>query len=221
MGNADQCTQTVVCVVGVNLLAVRYISQLLSRDSSLQVCSEDAMFPGNAHGGRVIYLLDGASLPIPLSELLHRSAAISAERRHLLVAGKHSTDELLEFMRNGLHGFVGHDDLEADLVSAIHAVELSLWMPRDVLQLYVQLMTDPNRRSRAFNQMTDRESEILNLVKARLSNKEIAAMLDIRESTVKFHLSNIFAKRNVTNRRALLPIPAELEWRTERPCRSK
>jgi DNA-binding CsgD family transcriptional regulator len=44
---------------------------------------------------------------------------------------------------------------------------------------------------------------VLELVRQRLSNKEIARILDVRESTVKYHLSNILAKFRVGNRRAL------------------
>jgi DNA-binding NarL/FixJ family response regulator len=37
-------------------------------------------------------------------------------------------------------------------------------------------------------------------VKRRLSNKEIGEVLNIQESTVKFHLSNIFSKLQVKKR---------------------
>jgi DNA-binding NarL/FixJ family response regulator len=51
--------------------------------------------------------------------------------------------------------------------------------------------------------ITQRESQILELVKRRLSNKEIGAVLNIQESTVKFHLSNVFSKLQVTRRSEL------------------
>jgi len=44
---------------------------------------------------------------------------------------------------------------------------------------------------------------VIELVKRRLSNKEIGAILNIQESTVKFHLSNIFSKLQVNRRRQL------------------
>jgi len=51
-------------------------------------------------------------------------------------------------------------------------------------------------------------------VKRRLSNKEIGVSLNIRESTVKFHLSNVFSKLQV-NRRGDLRDKGELSdiWR--------
>src|SRR5262249_54612843 len=48
--------------------------------------------------------------------------------------------------------------------------------------------------------LTRRELEILRLVAEGLSNSELAKMLWVTEQTVKFHLSNIYRKLNVSNR---------------------
>ena len=47
---------------------------------------------------------------------------------------------------------------------------------------------------------TDMELEILKLIAQGLLNKEIAAMLNISERTVKNHISNIFKKIDVSDR---------------------
>ena len=49
--------------------------------------------------------------------------------------------------------------------------------------------------------LTNRELEILDLLTQRLSTKEITAKLFISPGTVKKHLSNIYGKLNVNNRR--------------------
>lgn len=48
--------------------------------------------------------------------------------------------------------------------------------------------------------LTEREAEVLGLLAKGLANKQIAASLGISEHTVKFHVSSIYAKLNVTNR---------------------
>jgi DNA-binding NarL/FixJ family response regulator len=48
--------------------------------------------------------------------------------------------------------------------------------------------------------LTRRELEILKLVAEGLSNAELAKMLWVTEQTVKFHLSNVYRKLNVSNR---------------------
>jgi len=48
--------------------------------------------------------------------------------------------------------------------------------------------------------LTKRELEILRLVAEGYSNSQLARMLWVTEQTVKFHLSNIYRKLNVSNR---------------------
>ncbi|MCL6636453.1 MAG: helix-turn-helix transcriptional regulator [Alicyclobacillus sp.] len=52
--------------------------------------------------------------------------------------------------------------------------------------------------------LTDREQEVLALTVTGLSNRAIAQALHISEHTVKNHLSRVFQKLGVSNRRELL-----------------
>jgi DNA-binding NarL/FixJ family response regulator len=48
--------------------------------------------------------------------------------------------------------------------------------------------------------LTARETEVLQLLAQGLANKQIAVALGISEHTVKFHISSIYGKLEVTNR---------------------
>jgi NarL family two-component system response regulator YdfI len=48
--------------------------------------------------------------------------------------------------------------------------------------------------------LTPRELEVLDVLAEGLSNRAIAARLQISEHTVKFHISSIFAKLGAENR---------------------
>jgi DNA-binding NarL/FixJ family response regulator len=48
--------------------------------------------------------------------------------------------------------------------------------------------------------LTQRETQVLQLLSQGLANKQIALSLEISEHTVKFHVSSIYAKLGVTNR---------------------
>jgi DNA-binding NarL/FixJ family response regulator len=48
--------------------------------------------------------------------------------------------------------------------------------------------------------LTDREVEVLGMLLRGLANKQIAVQLGISEHTVKFHVSSIYTKLNVSNR---------------------
>jgi LuxR family maltose regulon positive regulatory protein len=48
--------------------------------------------------------------------------------------------------------------------------------------------------------LTPKEGQVLRLLARRLSNKQIAAALDVGDATVKWHLKNVFMKLNVGTR---------------------
>ena len=57
--------------------------------------------------------------------------------------------------------------------------------------------------------LTHREKETLRLIKQGKSAAEVAAVMGIRERTVKFHISNILQKLNAANRTHALVIAIE------------
>lgn len=60
--------------------------------------------------------------------------------------------------------------------------------------------------------LTPRETEVLELVTARLSNKEIAAELAISENTVKNHMKHILAKLHLRSRRQAAAYSVARGW---------
>ncbi len=60
--------------------------------------------------------------------------------------------------------------------------------------------------------ITEREFEVIKLIKAGLTNKEIASELSISVNTVNNHIANIFAKTEVRSRIDLLNLIEEASW---------
>lgn len=52
----------------------------------------------------------------------------------------------------------------------------------------------------SFEPLTERETEVLQLLAQGLANKQIAVALGISEHTVKFHVSSLYSKLGATNR---------------------
>ena len=69
-------------------------------------------------------------------------------------------------------------------------------------------------------ELSNREIDVLIQLQERLSNKEIAQRLFISPETVKTHLSNIYQKLNVKNRRQAVDAAIKLDLLPERRRRT-
>jgi DNA-binding NarL/FixJ family response regulator len=80
----------------------------------------------------------------------------------------------------------------------------SIWAPRRVLSIFVDRATKSSRAvTPALAQFTAREIQVLKLLVAARSNREIARNLGIEERTVKAHVAKLMRKVGVENRIAL------------------
>ncbi len=81
-----------------------------------------------------------------------------------------------------------------ELIAAVHALSQGLIVGAPTLLFESE--NEPLERG----PLTEREFEVLGLLAKGLANKQIAVALGISEHTVKFHVSSIYTKLNVTNR---------------------
>jgi len=85
-----------------------------------------------------------------------------------------------------------------DLASAVRqAFEHSIYLAHSVQAAEIPAAPSPQA---AAAELTNRERQILRLVAEGHSNAQLAKMLWVTEQTVKFHLSNVYRKINVSNR---------------------
>ncbi len=102
-------------------------------------------------------------------------------------------------LRGVLPTWVSVREIEAAIEAA--AAGLLVLHP-DVAEHLATTSGAPSRASSAApgQQLSPRESEILNLLAGGLGNKEIAWRLKISDHTVKFHVTSIFNKLNASSR---------------------
>ena len=91
---------------------------------------------------------------------------------------------------------ISRESPSEDLVSALVAA-ISGWIVLDPLAAPDQ-RTDRSQSS--LPPLTDREHEVLTLVSEGLTNKAIAAQLEISENTVKYHVNSILSKLGAQSR---------------------
>lgn len=94
----------------------------------------------------------------------------------------------------GTWGILPSDASAEELTAAVHALSQGLIVGTSAL------LFESESEPLSHGPLTDRESEVLGLLSKGLANKQIAVALGISEHTVKFHVSSIYTKLNVTNR---------------------
>jgi|SRR5579872_3975184 len=136
-------------------------------------------------------------------------AGLKATRPDLriLVTGSGADDEtILKAVAAGAKGYVDEAADPKEFIQAINVVNQgSVWAPRRVLSMFIERVSaSPGRIFPAGRvNFTDREKEVLELLVAGRSNKEIGAALTIEERTVKAHVAKLMRKVGVQNRIAL------------------
>ena len=136
-------------------------------------------------------------------------AGLKASRPDLriLVTGTGADDEtILKSVAAGAKGYIDEGASPAEFAQAIRIVHQgSVWAPRRVLSMFIERVTSSPGRIFPAGRLvfTEREKEVLELLVAGRSNKEIGAALGIEERTVKAHVAKLMRKVGVQNRIAL------------------
>jgi NarL family two-component system response regulator YdfI len=109
-----------------------------------------------------------------------------------------STDALRAGMRAALPGDISPEQL----VSALQAVASGLLVihPSHANEGLPAGSAPPRTLDELAESLTRRELEVLQMLAAGLSNKEIATRLNISEHTVKFHVASILGKLGAASR---------------------
>jgi DNA-binding NarL/FixJ family response regulator len=114
-------------------------------------------------------------------------------------------DDLMAALKAGARGYVlkGVAARElAQIVRRVHNGEVYV-TPALAASVLVELTGEKKKAHEAgsrLNQLTERERQVLELVAAGHSNKEIGDRVFLSEKTVKHHMSNILQKLQVRNR---------------------
>ncbi|WP_086816725.1 response regulator, partial [Streptomyces cacaoi] len=130
----------------------------------------------------------------------------------VLILTTYDLDEYVyRALRAGASGFLLKDAPPADLIAAVRVVAegealLAPSVTRRLIAEFARRQRPVRRASRASTHaarlkgLTERESEVLELVARGQSNGEIAETLVLAEQTVKTHVSRIFAKLDLRDR---------------------
>lgn len=141
-----------------------------------------------------------------LFDVMASLKAVRPDLRIIVTGSGMDEETILKAIASGAKGYVDEAATPLEFVQAIRIVNQgSVWAPRRVLSLFIERVTaSPGRIFPAGRvTFTDREKEVLEMLVAGRSNKEIGAALGIEERTVKAHVAKLMRKVGVQNRIAL------------------
>ena len=130
-------------------------------------------------------------------EATRRIVAAHPNVRVLVLTSFSDQSRIMEALRAGAEGYLLKHSEPDEIAAAVRAVHEG-GSPLDPKAARVLL--DSRRTSADSDTLTDREREVLLLVRGGLANKQIARKLGISERTVKAHLTNVFQRLGVTDR---------------------
>ncbi|HEY7067434.1 MAG TPA: GAF domain-containing protein, partial [Chloroflexota bacterium] len=128
-----------------------------------------------------------------------------SEARVLIVTTFAQDEHLFEALKAGARGYLLKDASRAELLQGIQTVHQggSLVQPVVAGRLLDRFGTLERERE-LVEPLTEREREVLALVASGARTKAVAEQLVVSEKTVKYHLTQIYQKLNVTGRTAAI-----------------
>ena len=130
-----------------------------------------------------------------------------SSRTHVLILSGFPEDEFMsQALQLGAKGYLSKSLSHKDLIKAIRATYTGeIWAGRKVLAEALEGLRQKTQEmnlplSEMQEALTEREQEIVKWVIQGMTNKEIAARLEISDKTVKTHVSHIFSKLKISRR---------------------
>jgi two-component system nitrate/nitrite response regulator NarL len=126
-------------------------------------------------------------------------AAACPATRIVMLTVSEDEDDLLAAVKAGASGYVLKGAGAGELVSIIRSVNAGeVYVAPALAWGMLREMQTP--RTSPFDELTEREREVLELVAEGLSNQEVGDRLGLAEKTIKHYMTNILGKLQVRSR---------------------
>ncbi|MFB7345443.1 response regulator [Streptomyces hydrogenans] len=192
-------------------LVRRGLALMLAPEPGFEVVAEagdgaEAVRLAHEHRPDVVIM----DIRMPVLDGIAATARLTAELpdcRVLALSTFDMDEHVIGALRAGAYGFLPKDISPEDLVAALRVVRdgEAILAPRLLTRLIATHVTAPDRPAPpppppGTDGLTAREREVWRLIAGGLDNTEIADRLAVSPSTVKNHITGLFAKLRVRDR---------------------
>jgi DNA-binding NarL/FixJ family response regulator len=204
---------TNVYVVAENRLLRETLVRLFRKRSDLTVVGQNSYsdsVPENiAASNSDLLLLDCLNPNHKSDDLICDIRESIPNIRVVLFGMDEDTDIFLQAVRLGVNGYVLKNASSSELIDAVRAVAQgeAVCPPKFCKVLFQAISSEATQRTAIAEQragmrfeLTQRQRQLMSLVAMGLSNKEIAANLNLSEFTVKNHIYRVMKQLDAQNR---------------------
>jgi DNA-binding NarL/FixJ family response regulator len=202
--------RTSVCLLSTHPLVLSELQRLLAGAGfdlqPKQLTALSLFEPGFTLSPAQVYLIDMAGPSGRWEDLV--ASILDQRPGAYLLALSEEFDEATAFtlLRLSVKGLLTYDAAHMQLPRALKQVASGgYWISRNLLHRFTESVLKSGwRGTTTGRRLSGRERQVLDGLLENLSNKEIAAQLNISERTVKFHVSNLLSKFRVQRRADLI-----------------
>jgi two-component system response regulator DegU len=158
-----------------------------------------------------IIVLDSSGLEFSNSSLIPTLQTSISDVKIVMVDMESDETTFLRAIREGVVGYVLKDASALEVAATIRAVAggEAVCPPSLSIALFRFVSQQPSPSNSSWRTdlgLSRREQQLLELLRERLTNKEIAAQLNLSEQTVKNHVHNILRKVGAADRLSVIDI---------------
>lgn len=195
--------RTKIVLIEANPLVAAGVCNSLAKHIDCAVLSRSTLNDQVASSAS-LFIIDEATAGTSLYRLINLICQWAPDHRCVLLGERFTIERIFSLMAAGIRGFLTYGRVSKDVNRCIECVlDGRLWLDRHQLEqvcLYMQHLWSKKHSALRF---TRRQQQVVDLLQRRLSNKQIAAQLEISENTVKFHIGKLFMKMGVHTRHSI------------------
>jgi DNA-binding NarL/FixJ family response regulator len=199
-----------VFILAENRLLREALARILNKKSDIQVVGASAFAPDVveqiSNSAADVLVCDSAAVALSELRLIPEVRAAFPGLKVVMIGMDLDRETFLRAVRDGVLGYILKDASAMEVAAAVRSVandeavcppSLCLALFESVARQSTQFPTFVIRHSLG---LTRREQQLVQMISRGLTNKEIAAQLNLSEQTVKNHVHRMLRKLGASNR---------------------